>query len=159
MPAPRERPFRSRCRLPQYDAVIGLAVPAAAERFREVDDRQPRIAGGRDAQRLGGEQRALRVEHFEVRRAAGFVAKRRNRLGLFELVAAAAFRRLALRPRFVGHERVVHFAKRGLHGLPIIHRHLVAPRFRRLDLRLDGLQAQERLQEPSTEAPHGGGGR
>ena len=55
---------------------VGLPVPAAPKRLREIDDRQPRIARRRDAQSLGGEQRALRIQHLEVRRAAGFVAQR-----------------------------------------------------------------------------------
>ena len=44
-----------------------LRTPAAAQRLGEIDDRQPRLARGADAQRLRREQRALRVEHLEER--------------------------------------------------------------------------------------------
>ena len=55
-----------------------LRAPAAAQRLREVDDRELRVARGGDAQRLRREQLALRVEDLEERRAAGVVAQVRD---------------------------------------------------------------------------------
>src|SRR5215831_2612924 len=51
-----------------------LYLPAAADGFREIDDRYPCVTRCRDPQRFGGKERPLRVEHFEERRAASFVA-------------------------------------------------------------------------------------
>ena len=51
-----------------------LRRPTAAQRLREIDDRYPCVARRGDPQRLGGEKGPLRVEHLQVRRAAGLVA-------------------------------------------------------------------------------------
>ena len=79
------------------------------------------------------QQRALRVEHFEVRRAARRCSAACDS---FERLAAACRARSvcaasASRVDVVGHERIVHFAKRDLHRLPVLDDDLVASRRRR----------------------------
>ena len=91
-------------------------------------------------QRLGGEQLALRVDHFEERRAPGVVAQLRDLVRLGDLVAAVGFRRQHVARRAVGDERIVHFAERDLDRLQVFDERLVAPCGGKLDLRFDRLQ-------------------
>ena len=146
----------------QYAAanVSGAHPPPSAFAKSTIDS--ARIARRRDPQRLGGEQRALRVQHLEVRRAAGFVAQIGDRQ---RLRAAARARCVSAAStsagRAVRHQRVVRL--RGTQFCTVCWYSTVT----RIATGRGGLDAgdsiafsaEERLDEPDAEAPERRGRR
>jgi len=126
--------------------------PPATQRLREIHDRHPRVARRRDAQRLGGEQRALRVENLEERRSPGVVAERRDRKRLPQLLATGGLGREHVACRPVSHQCVVHFPEGVLHRLLGFHRHAVTAGGSRFDIGLDRFQREQRLEQPETRS-------
>src|SRR5689334_23171298 len=70
-----------------------LVIPAAAQRLREIDDREADVARRDDLQRLRLQQLSLCIEHLEIRRVAGPVTQIRKLEDARKLVLALALRR------------------------------------------------------------------
>src|SRR3954452_7187860 len=130
-----------------------LRLPAAAERAVDLDElaqfRQLRVG----ERQLRGEQPRVGVQHFEVARRAALVAH----VGEAARVLRGRPQQLLLLAEFpallIPGQRIGHFAKRLLHGLPIYELGFLAARFCELDLRSQPAGGEHRLDRAERQRP------